>query len=220
VGRASAASREAAGILIVATTTVIVAASIIAAGVGTGSRWVFEIVAAVGLLVGIGAVFGVFDRGLPRPDRRGRPGTRVPQLTGELVATVEAKLGLLDAVEHRRFDLGAPWPVVVVGPTGIRIVAVADRVRSAPLAGLRRVLDVTQDVVAALPDHRPIGVSALLVVPDAEALLAPVGEVEVIGASDLTDRLTRGSIVPMATVTAAFAHLSGGLVPDLHLDAV
>lgn len=217
--------RGAAGVVIVASATVVVSASVIAAGIGSGSFWVFELLAATGLLVGLGAAFGAFDRGPLRrvrsARRRRRSATGEPQVDPALSASVEAQLATLDAVEHRRLDLGAPWPTVVVGPTGVTVVDVAGRVSGDTVARLR---DVVVEVHRLTRTHaaggRPIAVRALLVVPDHEVAPTVAQDVTAVAVADLAGALARGPIVPMATVTALFARLSGQLAPDLQAHAV
>lgn len=210
-----------AGVAIVASTAVVVAASAIAAGVGAGALWVFEVLAATGLLIGLGAAFGVFERELPGP-RDGFPGGRFAarQAAPELSASVEEQLQALDPVEHRRLDLGSPWPAVVIGPTGVTIVAVADRVGADHLARLRDIMVQIRRSTRAQQQERRIVVRALLVVPDGEVPGAASAEVRVIPVADVAGAVAGGPILPMSTVTAVFSRLSGELAPDLQLDTV
>ncbi|WP_157041529.1 hypothetical protein [Nitriliruptor alkaliphilus] len=213
--------RGAAGVVIVASATVVVSASVIAAGIGSGSLWVFELLAATGLLVGLGAAFGAFDRGPLRNARRLRSARGELQVDAGLSASVEAQLRSLDAVEHRRLDLGAPWPTVVVGPTGVTVVDVAGRVSGDTVARSREVLgEVRRLTRAHAAGGRPIAVRALLVVPDHEVAPTVAQDVTAVAVADLAGAVARGPIVPMATVTALFAQLSGQLAPDLRSHAV
>lgn len=203
----------------VAAATTVLAVSAIAAGVGTGALWVFEVLAGAGLLVGLGAAFGLFDRASVSLPLRSVPD---PQLTPELSAAVEARLRALDPVEHRRLDLGSPWPTVVVGPTGVTVISAAGRVSPATVHPLVDVLEEVHLLTRMRPVGRPLAVRALLVVPDHEVrAIGPVEiDVRAVAVHDLAGALSRGPIVPMATVTDLFAQLSGHLAPDLHANAV
>lgn len=207
--------RDATGVVIVACAAVVVSTTIIAAGVGAGSPWVFEVLAITGLLVGLGVAFGVLDRGPSAPLRR-----RYADPTPELSATVEAQLRALDPVEHRRLDLGAPWPTVVIGPTGVTVVAVASQVDVTSERRLRDVLHQVRGLTHARIDERTVEVRALLVVPDHLVPLTRGGEVQAVPVGELSDAVARGPLLPMATVTALFDRLSGQLAPDLQADAV
>lgn len=213
-----------AGVVIVASSAVVVAASVIAAGVGAAAPWVFEVLAATGVLVGLGVAFGLADRGpSARPRGRGsarRRRTREALVTPELSASLEEQLRALDPVEHRRLDLGSPWPTVVVGPTGVTVVAVADRVGPGAVARLRDVLLEVRRLAVTQVGERPIAVRALLVVPDHEVPAAEQGDVRAVAVADVAGVVARGPIVPMTTVTTVFAQLSGQLAPDLRADAV
>lgn len=202
-----------------ASTAVLVAVSVIAAGLGAGALWVFEVLAATGLLVGLGVAFGAFDRG-PSTSRWQR-GVREAPVNPELAASVEGVLRSLDPVEHRRLDLGSPWPTVVVGPTGVTVIAVAGKVGTSTAARAHEVLVQVRRVIRRHPGARPIAVRALLVGPTDQLTLHPrQGEVRAVSVAELADVVTRGPIVSMATVTALFAQLTGELAPDLHADAV
>lgn len=211
--------REAAGLILVAGTVAVVAASVIAAGVGAGTLWVFEFLAATGLLIGLGVAFGAFDRGgfLRRRGRR-RPGA--PSASPELAAAVLERIEALDRVEHRRLELGDPWPMVVVGPTGVSVIAIAERVAAPDVARLEEVVVVATGVVRSLALSRRVDVRGLLVVPDGETVLMMSARVHSVVASDLEAVIARGALVPMATVAELFARLSGALAPDLSADAV
>lgn len=198
-------------------------AGLVTAGLGVVPLRVFEVLAGVGLLVGVGAAFGAFDR--DSAGGRGHQSAGGAATSPSLAAAVDAQLRAVDAVEHRRLDLGEPWPVVVVGPTGITIVSVADRVADERVAQLRRVAEVARGVAASQPGVRPVAVVAVLVLPERElaasALAAsPLTGVSAVGVRGLSEVLVRGPLVPMATVIALFAQLSSQLGPGLRVDAV
>jgi hypothetical protein len=207
-------------VVIVAAAAVVVAAAVIAAGLGAGALWIFEVLAAVGLLVGLGAAFGVFDRRGRARRRRGHRTLLHPTASRRLSDAVDTQLGTLDPVEHRRLDLGDPWPAVIVGPTGVTVVAVSDRVSPAVVHRAREVLVEVRRIAAAQPRRRRVAVAAVLVLPDADVPPAPDPDVATVGVSDLHDVLARGPLVPMATVVALYTQLSGHLAADLHLDVV
>jgi hypothetical protein len=220
--------RRSAGVIVVASAAVVVGAVAIAAGVGAGALWVFEVLTATGLIVGLGAAFGVFERGLP--DRRApHPGGRVAAtatVAPALSASVDRQIRALDAVEHRRLDLGSPWPTVVIGPTGVTVIAVADRVDGEHVVRLRRVASRIRRSTRGQPADRPVTVDALLVVPDAEVpgtcnrTGAFAADVRTVALRDLPGAVVRGPILPMTTVTALYSQLTGELAPDLQANAV
>lgn len=212
--------RRSAGVVIVASTAVLVAVSVIAAGLGAGALWVFEALAATGLLVGLGVAFGAFDRG-PWTSGWRRRGGRELQVSPELAASVEAALRALDPVEHRRLDLGSPWPTVVVGPTGVTVIAVAGKVGASTVIRAQEVLVQVRRVIRRQSSGRPIAVRALLVVPDDQLPEQPGhADVRAVSVAELADVVTRGPIVSMATVATLFAKLTGELAPDLQANAV
>jgi hypothetical protein len=193
------------GTAVVAFTVAVVAAVAIGAG---ANLWIFEVLAAVGALVGVGLAFGLLDRS-PFASRRGRMRTAVPSAPPELSAQVTAQLAALDPVEHRSLALGAPWPTVVVGPTGVRVVTVAGTPDAAVLHALDGVVAQVREV--AFPD---LDVTGVLVVPT-PARWTRHGAVQVIGHDQLADVLARGPLVPMPVVVRVFARVSARLAPDL-----
>ncbi|MEX0836360.1 MAG: hypothetical protein WD010_09730, partial [Nitriliruptor sp.] len=115
----SVRGRGAHGVAIAASAAAVVAVSAVVAGLGAGSSLVFETLALSGVILGIAVAFGGLDRDLlVRSTRRREWGH--PEVTpSSLASAVTARLDALDPVEHRRLELGTPWPTVVIGPTGV-----------------------------------------------------------------------------------------------------
>jgi hypothetical protein len=198
-------------IAVVATTAALVAT-------WNGAVWAFEVVAMLGIVVGLAVAFGGLDLRAAR--RRTRRRLHVGSSAVPRVARVTAELlDGLDPVEHRRLDLGDPWPVVIVGPTGVNVVAVAsDHHPAADVRRLGEVLGAVASAVAALPAHRGVDVRGLLVVERGRGPSTPA-DVQTVTPDQLVSVIGHGSLVPMATVTAVFVRLSGMLAPDLRLGA-
>jgi hypothetical protein len=183
----------------------------------TGAVWAFEIAVGLGIVVGLVVAFGGLDRGKlrwRRARRREDQAAAAPWLTRATASQLER----LDPVEHRRLDLGAPWPVVVVGPTGVSVVAVAGGDLRTSTARLTDIVEVVSAVTAELRPERHVDVRGLLVVAPGRTPVTPAA-VQAITPAQLGAAVSHGSLVPMATVTALFARLSGALAPDLRLDA-
>jgi hypothetical protein len=209
---------DAVGVVVVATTAVLVAASVLVAGLGSGASWVFEVLAATGLLVGLGVAFGALDRG--RSARRwARRPQHEPPVPASLADDVAGRLARLDQVEHRRLDLGSPWPTVVVGPTGVFVVSVAARVVTPAIVRLEEVVLLASGVVSALEVDREVPVRGLLVVPPAETVAAASARVTSVTPDELDAAIAAGGLVPMSTVDRTFARLNGVLAPDLRIGA-
>jgi hypothetical protein len=183
----------------------------------TGAVWAFEIAVGVGIVVGLVVAFGGLDRGKRRRHRARREDLAAGAAPWLTRATA-AQLDRLDPVEHRRLDLGAPWPAVVVGTTGVSVVAVAGGDPRVATARLADVVEAVTAVTAELRPSRRVDVRGLLVVAPGRTTLAPPA-VQVITPAELGPAVAHGSLVSMATVTALFARLSGVLAPDLQLDA-
>jgi hypothetical protein len=182
-----------------------------------GAVWAFEVVAMLGIVVGLAVAFGWMDR------RAGRPRTRRRLYVGSVAApglaqATAAQLEKLDPVEHRRLDLGDPWPVVVVGPTGVSVVAVAGDRQGADVRRLEEILGAVASAVATLPGDRAVDIRGLLVVERGRGPTTTT-QVQPVTPDQLVAVIGHGSLVPMATVTALFARLSGMLAPDLRLGA-
>jgi hypothetical protein len=184
----------------------------------TGAVWAFEIAVVLGIVVGVVVAFGGLDRGKLGRRRTRRREDLAAMAAPWLTQATASQLDDLDPVEHRRLDLGAPWPVVVVGPTGVSVVAVAGGDPRTATARLTDVVAVVAAVTAELPPARQVDVRGLLVVAPGRTPPTPP-TVQVITPAQLGPAVAHGSLVPMATVTALFARLSGVLAPDLHLDA-
>jgi hypothetical protein len=183
----------------------------------TGAVWAFEIAVVLGIVVGMVVAFGGLDRGkLGR--RRARRRADLAAAAPWLTQATASQLDDLDPVEHRRLDLGAPWPVVVVGPTGVSVVAVAGYDPRTATARLDEVVAAVTAVTVQLRPARQVDVRGLLVVEPGRTPSTPP-TVQVITPAQLGPTIAHGSLVPMATVAALFARLSGVLAPDLQLDA-
>lgn len=205
--------------VVAATTVAVVATSVIAAGVGASALWVFEVLAATGVLVGLGVAFGALDR-RPEGGRRWRRRASMPAADEHLSAAVADKLSELDPVEHRRLVLGSPWPTVIVGPTGVVVVSVADQASGTALARLAEVALLARGVVDAPPRTEPVNVHGLLVLPDGAPGASGSCEVDTVSLRELDAAIVGGDLVAMSTVDELFARLSGVLVPALRIDAV
>jgi hypothetical protein len=172
---------------------------------------------------------GVFEGDERRRGHRGdrRPMPPVPLLTA---AAAQACLDGLDRIEHRRIELGDPWPQLVVGPSGVVLVELCGQSAAAPPAhGLGAgahgpagpscgrcgtagtSVSRLRDVVAGIPGAAEVPVrSVVLVAPDLVAATcgAGHGDVTVRPADRLADELARGPVLPMATIDAVFAGLA------------
>jgi hypothetical protein len=184
----------------------------------TGAVWAFEIAVGLGIVVGLVVAFGGLDRGKLRWHRARRREDLAATAAPWLARATASQLERLDPVEHRRLDLGAPWPVVVVGPTGVSVVAVAGGDLRSATARLTDIVEVVSAVTAELRPERRVDVRGLLVIAPGRAPTIS-GAVQAITPAQLGAAVSHGSLVPMATVTALFARLSGVLAPDLRLDA-
>ena len=122
-----------------------------------------------------------------------------------------AVLQSLDRVEYRRIDLGTPWPVAVIGPTGVTIVAVAT---SAADQWRRRIeldalVETVRQRVHDADGRREVPVRLLVVVPSHDHVAASRDPQTVVTADLLRDRLVRGEVLPMPTVDQAVRRLAG-----------
>jgi hypothetical protein len=150
------------------------------------------------------------------------------------IADVAARaLDRLDGIEHRRVELGTPWPAVVVGPTGIHLVDVCPVAAGSPArctgaasaAGCERcvrnarITRTLQRQLASEAEARPVPVRTVAVVAaDAAGRGYPApddgaGRVEVVPVDRLPDALARGPVLPMADVDRAFRALAVLTVP-------
>jgi hypothetical protein len=190
---------------------------------------VVEVLAVIAILIGMAVALGVFEG-----DRRGRgraashPAPPAPLPTA---AAAQACLDGLDRIEHRRIELGEPWPQVVIGPTGVVLVEVCGLANASipdadPLRPPREPVPTDarcgrcgaargsiarlREVVAGIPEAAGVPVrSVVLVAPGAaDGCGAGQDEVAVRAADRLADELARGPVLPMATVDAVFAGLA------------
>jgi hypothetical protein len=141
---------------------------------------------------------------------------------------VEAVLAGLDPIEHRPLPLGARWPRVSVGPTGVVVIEVCDLHGTVELVddGLRSVATGrtsesarrAAELAARLRDQlrevRPgTPVRALLAVRDGTEVRSPSGarteaELLAVPVARLADTIARGEVLPMADVDRIFQALA------------
>ena len=188
----------------------------------------FGAAAVSALLVGSAVAFGAFDGS---PETRREVGL-APD--GRTSALAEHVLGSLDGIEYRRVSLGAPWPQLSVGPTGVVVVDVCGL--EGPLAldarGIHRRDDPASCVRcdaalmagrtarhALAPTHRNVPVRTITVVAAGTEVTvaedAPA-DVSLITVDQLADMLARGPVLPMPVVDESFALLTRSrMVPEL-----
>jgi hypothetical protein len=193
--------------------------------VGRGPATVVEVV--VLFVVVAGLVVSLRDPGRTRSGEpvRPAPDPRVADAAGHA-------LDRLDGIEHRRVELGTPWPAVIVGPTGIHLVDVCPLAEApgrpcagaAPSAGCPR-CDRNEQITRALERQlaseaiaRPVPVRTVAVVAAGSAAPHPApaaggDRVEIVAVDRLADALARGPVLPMADVDRAFRALAVLTVP-------
>lgn len=165
--------------------------------------------------------------------RRNQPQVTVTDRT--VAAGSAAAIDALDRVEHRRLELGRPWPQLVVGPTGVSIIEMcpglgpahptpagvptASRDGCARCGAARVVAQRARQLLAGIEGGHDVPVRVLAVVPpNAQACgggTGPAGAFGVVPADRLPDTLARGPVLPMALVERSFtrlASLAGALV--------
>jgi hypothetical protein len=191
----------------------IVALGVLGWAAPRGVTTLVEVAVLLGVLVGVFVTFGGSLRSGPPRTADRAPGPPDP----DVAAAAAAVLDRLDGIEHRRLDLGHPWPAIVVGPSGVHLVDVcptvddvahcasadADRCRRCEASA--RILSRVRRAVEELGPDRAIPVSAVAVVGNACSGPAAGGSVQLVPAHRLQDTLARGPVLPMATVDAAFA---------------
>jgi hypothetical protein len=193
--------------------------------VGRGPATVVEVVVLFAVLGGL--TVSLRD---PEPPRRGEPVRPAPD--PRVADAAGRALDRLDGIEHRRVELGTPWPAVIVGPTGIHLVDVCpladDPGRrcggASPSAGCPR-CDRNERITRALERQlaseaitRPIPVRTVAVVATGSGAPHPGpaaggDRVEVVAVDRLPDTLARGPVLPMADVDRAFRALAVLTVP-------
>jgi hypothetical protein len=195
---------------------VLVAVALVAVGTviaslvtGKGSVWAFEVLAVLGILAGIAVALGGLDRVTPAWSGRGRA-SGVTRAVPWLAEATAAHLASLDPVEHRRLDLGSPWPAVVVGPTGVSVVHVAADPVGPCLDRIAEVVATVRAVVAQVSVAQQVDVQGLFVAAPGRVSRLPDG-VRRVCPEQLDGALASGPLVPVSTVNALFARLSGQL---------
>jgi hypothetical protein len=141
---------------------------------------------------------------------------------------VEAVIDGLDPIEHRPLPLGARWPRVSIGPTGVVVIEVSDLHGAVELAdgGVRsvatgrtsesaqRAVELAARLRDQLREVRPgTPVRALLVVRDGTEVrsssLDPTGDEPLaVPVARLADTIARGEVLPMAEVDRIFQALA------------
>jgi virulence-associated protein VagC len=185
-----------------------------------------ELMAVLGVLLGVGIAFGAAER---RP-RRGSsllpPGRGEPD--GRLAARVVQTLTACDRIEHRRLEVGNPWPQLLVGPTGAIVVdlcRVGGRVeldrsgvrdggegRGRPCSRCQDALRIAaslRESLRAAAIEFPVRTVAV-VDEGTDVVIRPDApdDVCVVAVDGLADALSRGPVHPMGQVDAAFAQLT------------
>ncbi len=180
----------------------------------------FGSAAIVVLLMGSAVAFGAFDGHGPAEGADGL----APD--GRTTALAEHVLGSLDGIEHRRVELGRPWPQLSVGPTGVVVVDVCGLEGPVVLdaTGIRRRDDqrscarcraacaaghAARRALAGSGAQVPVRTIAVVAAGTSVtvAIDAPA-ETLLINVDELADTLARGPVLPMAVVDASFALLS------------
>lgn len=178
-----------------------------------------ELGAVGALLVGSAVAFGGLD-----DRRRSREAGLAPDR--RIAALAAQVLGSLDGIEHRRVELGRPWPQLSVGPMGVAVVDVCglegplvldgrgisrrddhltcDRCSAARAAG-----DAALRELAPRVPQVPVRTIAVVAAGTEVSLGpdAPCG-VSVVTVDELADTLARGPLLPMPVVEASFELLS------------
>lgn len=163
----------------------------------TGPLWVSEVLALVALVVGV-----VLLGDVRRSRRRGAVADRA---ASGLATDVRLRLAGLDPVEHRLLDLDRS--IVVVGPTGVRIVVAATSLHDPAVRGLdRRVAEV-----AAVVDDLEMRVAGLVVVARGPVPTVTPSGVPVVAVDRLDEALATGELRALPTVAESFARLSARL---------
>jgi hypothetical protein len=145
-----------------------------------------------------------------------------------LLEQVEAVLVGLDPIEHRPLPLGARWPRVSAGPTGVVVIEACDLHGTVELADdgvpsvatgrtserAQRAVELAVRMRDQLREVRPgTPVRALLVVRDGtEVRPVPQHRTEdgllVVPVSRLADTIARGEVLPMVEVDRIFQALA------------
>lgn len=172
-------------------------------------------------LIGTGLVGGLLLAFAPRGERP--LGSAVPPADGELASHTRRALATLDEVEHRQIDVGPEGPTVIVGPTGVVVVAAAvaagepagsARIDPSRWAHLREVVGQVRS--AASGGERPLNVRGLAVTSPGPLPLPPAegdGALEVVPVDQLVDVVGEGALLPMSSVADAFERITRGLAP-------
>lgn len=143
--------------------------------------------------------------------------------TAPLATAAEAQLDRLDLLERRILSLGDPWPQVVVGPTGVFVVALGadgsgvtlgDEAVATDHAGLGTLVAAVRRRLGtpAEPDQDRLPVRGVRVVDDAAASAADPAsdpDIEWVPVDGLAAHLADGPVSSMAAVERATRRLSG-----------
>lgn len=191
--------------------------AIVATAEATGSlATTLEVAAVSAVLIGVAVAFGALDRS-------GRPRRDVDQVDERTTTLATAGIESLDRIEHRRIELGGPWPQLLIGPTGVALVDVCEI--EGPLvvdgAGVHgrddrrpcnrcvsavRASEVARRELTAAAQSVPVRTVVAVAPGTVVTVRVDAGhDVIVVPADELADVLTRGPVLPMDRVDAAFA---------------
>lgn len=186
--------------------------AVAALAAATGRPRILEAFIALAFVLGLGLVSGALER----PARRPRPVRTTADPA--LAAAVGERLRQLDQLEHRRVDLGDPWPTLVIGPTGVAVLAPAGP-DDADVVRRLRTTAAEVDHLLAGTDASALPVRAVLVTAGTAGGATVVhdvdAEVERVSLDALLDHLARGPLTSMTCVREAHGRLAGSLAPDL-----
>jgi hypothetical protein len=182
---------------------------------GRGPVFVLETAVLLAVIAGLVVSLRAPQGGGPAPPVPHDPDPQVATAVGEI-------LDALDGIEHRRVELGSPWPAVVVGPTGVQLLDVCPfgegRGRAAGPPSVdgsqryernARITAALERALSADGGARSVPVRSVAVVAaGTETPPALDGRVEVVPVDRLAGALARGPVLPMADVDRAFRALA------------
>lgn len=185
-----------------------------------------ELVTILALLLGLGVAFGTGARRPRRGSSMVPPGRTTPD--ARLATRAAQTLDGIDHIEHRRLEIGRPWPQLLVGPTGATVVdlcpveseveldrtGVRDRGGSdgRPCSRCQDALGLAgtvRDVLSGAGLELPVRTVAV-VGDDTRVTIRPDApdDVNLVRVDRLADALARGPVFAMGMVDAAFQQLT------------